>query len=232
VTARLEQLTLLRGRGGSGQQSISVKYVFPWMLDLSIQISKQQHLTTLWMRSIVSAAFAFWLLGFCNAATAQDQKPRIATTSERFRQINGQVSRLVSAINDEYGAEVLAARRVRLIDVPDYGTMALAVFTIESFAMGNNFHQFLAIFGPPDEPNEKSVWPYYSLTGLAEVGDGCDVHVENAEVKYVGKRTLKIAMPNSITRFCSGQEISFLLKPVENSRLNQLCRTDASGRCM
>lgn len=204
----------------------------PRTLKLSMQILKQQHLTAGWIRNIVFTALAFWLLGFCTAATAQDQKPRIASTNERLTQVNRQVTRLVSAINDEYSGEFLAARRVRLIDVPHYGTMALATFVIESFALGNNFHQFLAIFGPPDEPGGKPVWPYYSLTGLAEVGDGCDVRVERAQVKYVGASTLEIAMPNSISRFCGEPEISFLLKPVGNSRMDHLCRTDGSGHCM
>ncbi|WP_109480581.1 hypothetical protein [Paraburkholderia sp. C35] len=194
-------------------------------------IIKQQNLHFR-ARRIAFAGLALLLIGISSAASAQNEKPRIGSTSERLAQINRQVNRLVSVISDEYAEEFLDARRVRLVDVPNYGAIALATFTIESFSSGNNSHQFLAIFGPPDEPEGRQVWPYYSLTALSEVGDGCDVHVEAAQVQYVRNRGLKLAIPNSTSRFCTEHQISFLLRLVgEASKLKQLCRTDASGRC-
>jgi hypothetical protein len=185
------------------------------------------------IKKITASVSAIVLLpAFCAGAMAFDQGPGIASANEILAQLNKRVSELSSAVNDEYGSEVLADRRVRVMDVPHYGTIALATFTIEGFSLGNNWHQFLAVFGPPNERNGNKRWPYYSLTGFSEVGDGCDANIEKAQVKFDGKSTLKIKIPNSESRFCVESELSFLMKGVGNSRLDQLCRTDPSGRCM
>jgi hypothetical protein len=74
---------------------------------------------------------------------------------------------------------------VQVNDIPSYGTIAIAVFFIEGFSGGNNIHQLLSVFGPPDDPGPKTSLPYYALSALTEVVDGCAVGVRSVRVSAI-----------------------------------------------
>jgi len=146
--------------------------------------------------------------------------------TDRARQLNSQIDRLIAVIKDEYAAEAPHGRQLQFVDVPKYGTIAIASFVIEGFGDGNNVHQFLAVFGPPDDLGPKFSLPYYALSALKEVGDGCAVDVRSGRVSGIrGDGSLTLTLPTftvSTTGSCEGRtSLSYVLRS-GGARLGQL----------
>jgi hypothetical protein len=146
--------------------------------------------------------------------------------SSRAHQINSQLDHLVAVIQDEYGAEKPHGRQLQFVVVPKHGTIAIASFIIEGFGDGNNAHQFLAVFGPPADPGPKSSFPYYALSGLTEVGDGCAVDVRRIRVSGIrDDRSLTLTLPTfvtSTTGSCEGGTSRSYTWRTGDARLGQL----------
>jgi hypothetical protein len=146
--------------------------------------------------------------------------------TDRTRQINSQVDRLIAAIKDEYAAEAPHGRQMQFIDVPKYETIATAAFLIEGFGDGNNAHQFLAIFGPPNDPGPRSSLPYYALSALTEIGDGCAVDVGSVRASGIREDdSLILTLPTfttSITGSCEGKTCRSYVLRTGGSRLQLL----------
>lgn len=142
------------------------------------------------------------------------------------RQVGSQVDRLIAVIKDEYAAEPPNGRRVQFIDLPQHGTIAVATFVIEGFADGNNVHQYLAVFGPPNDRGPDSPLPYYSLSALTEVGDGCAVDVLNVRVSGIREDgSLTLTLPTfltSTTDSCEGKTRRSYVLRTNDARLGQL----------
>jgi hypothetical protein len=124
-----------------------------------------------------------------------------STEVNRTRQVSSQVDRLVGAIKDDYANEVTRGRAIRFVDVPGLGTLGLATFVIEGFAGGNNVHQYLAIFGPPDDRGTAPGWPYFALSAMTEIGDGCAVDVRRA---HFSKVQLDFAVAVTLPAYVTG----------------------------
>lgn len=76
--------------------------------------------------------------------------------ADQERQVEAQVNRLVEAIKDEYANEAPNGRAVQFVDVPGFGMIAVGTFAIEGFGGGNNVHQYVALFGPPNDQGTAS----------------------------------------------------------------------------
>ncbi|MBC8749845.1 hypothetical protein OKW43_000263 [Paraburkholderia sp. WC7.3g] len=141
------------------------------------------------------------------------------------RQINSQVNRLIAVLKDEYAEEAPHDRQVQFIDVSNFGKIAIAAFIIEGFGGGNNVHQFMAVFGPPDGPGPKSLLPYYALSALTEIGDECAVDVRSVRASAIRRDgSLALTLPTfltSTTGSCEGKTRSYILRTNE-ARLQRL----------
>jgi hypothetical protein len=146
--------------------------------------------------------------------------------TDRARQINSRIDRLVAAIKDEYAAEPPHGRQLQFVNMPKYGTIAIASFVIEGFGDGNNVHQFLAVFGPPNNPGPKYPLPYYALSALTEVGDGCAVDVRSVRASGIredGSLTLTLpTFTTSTTGSCEGRASRSYVLRTGVARLGQL----------
>jgi hypothetical protein len=141
-------------------------------------------------------------------------------------QVGSQVDRLIALIKDEYATEAPNGRRVQFIDVPRYGTIAIATFVVQGFGDGNNVHQYLAIFGPPNDPATVPTRRYYALSALTEIGDGCAVDVRG--VRFSGLRgdgSLTLTLPtftSSTTGSCEGRTRRSYVLRTSHARLGRL----------
>ncbi|WP_448681609.1 hypothetical protein [Pseudomonas nicosulfuronedens] len=101
-----------------------------------------------------------------------------------------QVSRLVELYKDSFATGYPEATHVQNLKTGD-SELALAVFTIEGFDMGNNYNQYLAVFS--STPNEEGQ-EHYSLLDAMQIGGGGWRSVEKLDARLVadpaGKRTL------------------------------------------
>jgi hypothetical protein len=89
------------------------------------------------------------LLSFCAASlTFAEEVPASNTDVARAHHIASQIDRLAGAIKDEYASEVPNGRRIRFVDFPDLGTLAIATFVIEGVARGNNVQAIRRHFRP------------------------------------------------------------------------------------
>lgn len=146
--------------------------------------------------------------------------------TDSAHQVGSQVDRLIAAIKDEYATEAPNGRRVQFIDVPKYGTIAIATFVIEGFGDGNNVHQYLAIFGPPNDPGTASTRRYYALSALTEAGDDCAVDIRR--VRFSGLRgdgSLTLSLPTftlSTMGSCDGRTRRSYVLRTSDARLGRL----------
>jgi hypothetical protein len=83
------------------------------------------------------------------------------------------VAQLIDLLHDESATEYQEARGISIIKLPRGPTVAIAVFTLESFSFGNNYTQFLAVFAttrvPHDTRHVPSIPPRLALIDLAAV---------------------------------------------------------------
>lgn len=140
--------------------------------------------------------------------------------AEQMWQVSSGIDQLVSVLTDEYAAEPPKGRQIQFMAVSGYGTIAIATFILEGFAHGNNVHQFLAIFGPPNEPGETSQ-PRFALSALTEVGDECAVDARRVQIS--GPRSdgsLRLTLPMHVASTigsCGGKtHRSFVLSATPN----------------
>ena len=170
--------------------------------------------------ALASVAVCVVLPAFAAQVAASD------VGTEPVHQVDSQVDRLIAVIKDEYATEASNGRRVRFIDVPKYGTIAIATFLVEGFGDGNNVHQYLAIFGPPNDRRAPPVRGYYALSAIAEVGDGCAVDVRDVRLSGLrgdGSLTLTLlTFTLSTTGSCEGQTRRSYVLRTGDARLGQL----------
>ena len=170
--------------------------------------------------ALASVAVCVVLPAFAAHVTASD----VGTAP--VHQVDSQVDRLIAVIKDEYATEASNGRRVRFIDVPKYGTIAIATFLVEGFGDGNNVHQYLAIFGPPNDRRAPPVRGYYALSAITEVGDGSAVDVRDVRLSGLrGDGSLTLTLPTftlSTTGSCGGQTRRSYVLRTGDARLGQL----------
>jgi hypothetical protein len=145
-----------------------------------------------------------------------------------FTEATNEVSRARRAFrpSNRRRRSVPNGRRTRFVDVPDLGTVAVATFVIEGFARGNNVHQYLAIFGPPGERSTASNWPYFALSAITEVGDGCAVDVRGVWVSKVqNDLSVDVTLPTFLiatTGYCGEEHRTYVLRSIDNATLKRL----------
>ena len=170
--------------------------------------------------ALASVAVCVVLPAFAAQVAASD------VGTEPVHQVDSQVDRLIAVIKDEYATEASNGRRVRFIDVPKYGTIAIATFLVEGFGDGNNVHQYLAIFGPPNDRRAPPVRGYYALSAITEVGDGSAVDVRDVRLSGLrgdGSLTLTLlTFTLSTTGSCEGQTRRSYVLRTGDARLGQL----------
>ena len=112
------------------------------------------------------------------------------------------------------------------MDVPGFGTLGLATFVIEGFAGGNNVHQYLAVFDPPDDRGTAPGWPYFALSAITEIGDGCAVDVCTAHFSEVRPDSaVAVTFPTYVSEangYCGSRQRTYVLRSVDNVTLNKL----------
>ena len=90
-------------------------------------------------------------------------------------EVNADVSKLVALMKDSYAEEYEKARGIKIMtDNVDNNVVAVAVFTIESFGLGNNYTQFMAVF-----------------TNLSTASPGHPQRLSLLDVKVVGGHGLR-----------------------------------------
>lgn len=175
-----------------------------------------------WICLVVLSGAAICVALPAVAAQAADSNVRAYSA----HQVGTQVDHLIAVIKDEYAAEAPDGRRVQFIDVPPDGTIAVATFGIEGFADGNNVHQYLAVFGPPNERGPNFPLPYYSLSALTEVGDGCAVDIRSVRVSGIREDgSLTLTFPTFLTSTmssCEGKTHRSYVMRTKGTRLGQL----------
>ena len=98
--------------------------------------------------------------------------PNLALANDKAirDEINAKVSQVVELLRDSYAQEYEKARGVQILKAAkDDTVVAVAIFTIEGFAQGNNYSQFMAVFAnlseAPEVPSTR-----LSLLDVMEVG--------------------------------------------------------------
>ncbi|MGF6727608.1 hypothetical protein P3T43_007000 [Paraburkholderia sp. GAS41] len=151
--------------------------------------------------SVAASAFVVFCLsagpGFASETTHREPG------RDPFNQVSGQVTRLAAIIKDEYAEEYPRAREIKFVDAPTFGRIAVAAFSIESFGLGNNSHQFLAVFEARSIPRAQNAPPYYSLAAVVEVGEGCWVDLRGIQVSKSRDHARPSALSLSFPTFVS-----------------------------
>jgi hypothetical protein len=102
----------------------------------------------------------------------------------------------------------------------------MATFVIEGFAGGNNVHQYLAVFGPPNDRGTAPGGPYFALSAITEIGDGCAVDLRTAHFSAVRPDfAVTVTFPTYVTEvngYCGSKQRTYVLHSVDNATLKKL----------
>lgn len=70
----------------------------------------------------------------------------LAHNNDDTKELNQRVSQIVDLLKDSYASEYPKARHIRIHNLSGDSKLAVVIFTIESFCLGNNWNQFMAVF--------------------------------------------------------------------------------------
>ena len=82
--------------------------------------------------------------------------------------LDAQIKRLAGLLGDSYATAYPESAMVQTLSLPQGRTLAVAVFTIESFGGGNNHRQYLAVF--EQERNEAGPMEHFSMLDVVLIG--------------------------------------------------------------
>jgi hypothetical protein len=117
---------------------------------------------------------------FVEQALAED-------TTER-EDLAKRLTAIVALLSDGYAREYEDAREIHIFHPPERSSIAVALFTLEGFARGNNHTQFMAVFATLSEESEDRHPRTRSLLDVAAIGgkgwrsvDSKNVRIESQE---------------------------------------------------
>lgn len=82
--------------------------------------------------------------------------------------LDAQIKRLAGLLGDSYATAHPEGAMVQTLNLPQGRTLAVAVFTIESFGGGNNHRQYLALF--EQDRNEQGPLDHFSMLDVMLIG--------------------------------------------------------------
>lgn len=82
--------------------------------------------------------------------------------------LEAQIKRLAGLLGDTYARAYPESAMVQTLSLPQGRTLAVAVFTIESFGGGNNHRQYLALF--EQDRNEAGPLEHFSMLDVMLIG--------------------------------------------------------------
>lgn len=95
-----------------------------------------------------------------------------ANDDSHQEEISGNVTQLAEMLSDGYAEEMLENRMIKIISLGEDTKVAVALFTLESFAMGNNATQYLAVFAVLSEGSKGHAQRFSLLDSMAVGGKG------------------------------------------------------------
>jgi len=155
----------------------------------------------------------------------------IADDNALKSEVNSKVTQLTSMIGDPYSQEYTSARGIQIMirDNKDNLAVAVAVFTIESFGLGNNYTQFMAVFANLSKESEGHPQKLSLLDFMAVGGKGIrSLDFKNIRLKQ-SQRDIIIAVPTSEygpedAMCCPSikSEAQFIIRPRVGGRLLEI----------
>jgi len=82
--------------------------------------------------------------------------------------LEAQIKRLAGLLGDSHATAYPESAMVQTVSLPQGRTLAVAVFTIESFGGGNNHRQYLALF--EQDRNEQGPLDHFSMLDVMLIG--------------------------------------------------------------
>lgn len=103
------------------------------------------------------------------------------------KEVARKVTQLIDLLRDESATEYNEGRGISIVKLKGGTTVAVAVFTLEGFAFGNNYTQFMAVFAmtrlPNDARNLPHIPPRLALIDLTAVGGRLWRNVESKNIR-------------------------------------------------
>src|SRR5215467_1955822 len=150
------------------------------------------------------------------------------------KEVAQKVTQLIDLLRDESATEYNEGRGISIVKLKGGTTVAVAVFTLEGFAFGNDYTQFMAVFAmtslPNDARNLPHIPPRLALIDLTAVGGRLWRNVESKNIRIregrhgIIIRFATVEFTPKDAACCPSQKshAKYTLEPWPGSRLKEL----------
>ncbi len=111
----------------------------------------------------------------------------VANDNKQLDEISAKVTQLAEMLSDGYAEEVKENRGIQIFSPKGFAELAVAIFTVGGFAMGNNATQYMAVFTVLSEESQGHPQRFSLLDVMAVGGKGWR-SVDHKKVKLIKEK--------------------------------------------